>query len=563
MLKYPYNRYSPDFTVTRLVMKHFFLKLIGRIENAPLTLGSFLVSFLALILARLSIEGALAWFKEDSFHFFFFEFSHTFLFFLCSFLIILPIVRYAGGGNLKQAANMLLFGFLITLTPPIIDRLIFGPGGYWSFYEFDGLIGLFGRFFTLFGDTPDIGITYGVRIEVVIVTIALGLYAYLKSGKITKALFSSLFVYSALFVLGTFPAWVTLFVLTFEKGLLAITGTDVAALFLSPEQVLGRNLVDFRSVLNYKMSLVFVVILSALSTWLLHITHPQHLRALLRNARVPQLIYHAGLLFLGVLFAVYFSDGHIEFEFFHLLGLLLLLLATWCAWLASVVVNDLYDTKIDALTNKDRPLIEETIPTETYRLYGVIFFCASLFFAGIVSFSALLILLAYQALAFLYSAPPLRLKQYPGLATLIAAFAGILVLVTGFVAVSLTHDIHTLPFSFLAYLFIAYFLALPIKDFKDIAGDKKDGVYTIPVLLGEHLGKQVIGSLTFLLFATSPLVLHIRSLFLPALFFGAWAFFALQKGTNEESSFYAFRKLPRIILGITTLYGLVITLFLI
>lgn len=543
-------------------MKRFCLKLIERIENAPLTLGSFLASFLALILARLSIEGALAWFKEDSFHFFFFEFSHTFLFFLCSFIIILPIVRYAGGGSLKQAANMLFFGFLITLTPPIIDRLIFGPGGYWSFYEFDGLIGLFGRFFTLFGDTPDIGITYGVRIEVVLVTIALGLYAYLKSGKVTKALWSALFVYSALFVLGTFPAWVTLLVLSFEKGLLAITSTDVAGLFLAPEQVLGRNLTDFRSVLNYKMSLVFVIVLSVLSTWLLHSAYPQHLRALAKNARIPQLIYHAGLLFLGVLLAAYFSDGHLEFEFFHILGLLLLLLATWCAWLASVVVNDLYDTKIDALTNTDRPLIEETIPRETYRLYGILFFCASLFFSGIVSFSALLILLGYQGLAFLYSAPPLRLKQYPGLATLIAAFAGILVLVAGFIAVSLTHDIHALPFSFLAYLFVAYFLALPIKDFKDIEGDRKDGVYTIPVLLGEYWGKQVIGSLTFLLFALSPLILNIRSLFLPALLFGAWAFFALQKGTKKEKSFYAFRKLPRIILGITILYGLVIVIVL-
>lgn len=544
-------------------MKRFFQNFIDRVENAPLTLPSFLMAFLALIIARLSVEGALEWFEESTFFFFFFEFSHTFLFFLCSFLIILPIVRYAGGGSIKQAANVLLFGFLITLTPPIIDRLIFGPGGYWSFYEFDGLLGLVERFFTLFGDTPDIGITYGVRIEVVLVTIALGIYAYLKSGRLKKALLSALFVYTALFVLGTFPAWVTLVVLSPEKGLLAITGNDVAGLFLAPEQVLGRDLTDFRSVLNFKMSLVFALVLTLLGALLLKQTYPKHLVALAKNARVPQLIYHAGLLSLGVLLSVLFSDGHLEFEFFHGLGLTLLVLATWSAWLASVVVNDLYDTRIDALTNPKRPLIEETITPDTYKAYGVIFFLVSLFFSGIVSFSALLIFLSYQALAWLYSAPPFRLKQYPGIATLLAAFAGILVLIMGFVATALTHDIHALPLSLLGYLFVAYCLALPIKDFKDIEGDRRDGVYTIPVLLGADLGKHVIGGATFLLFAFSPLVLNMRPLFFPALLFGALAFFSLEKGTSNEASFFAFRKLPRIILGITMLYGLVIALFLV
>ncbi|MFZ3032391.1 MAG: UbiA family prenyltransferase, partial [Candidatus Moraniibacteriota bacterium] len=432
----------------------------------------------------------------------------------------------------------------------------------WSFYEFDGLQGLLVRFFTLFGDTPDIGITYGVRVEVVITTLALGAYAYFKSKRLTKAVLMSLLTYSILFVLGTFPSWITLLVLSFEKGLLAISSNDVAALFLTPEYVLGRDLVDFRSVLNYKMSLVYALLLGGLIGLFTFQKYPTYFSALWKNARIPQLIYHAGLLLLGMLLALVFADGKLELEFFHLLGIGVLLCAVESAWLASVIVNDLYDTAIDAITNPNRPLIEETIPQEHYRVIGVIFFLLSLLFAGIVSFSALLIILSYQALAWLYSAPPLRLKKYPGVATLIAAAAGILVLIAGFVSVAPAHTIDSLPLSLVSYLFVAYLLALPIKDFKDIAGDQADGVYTIPVLLGAYWGKQVIGSLTFLLFAFSPLVLHMRILFLPALFFGGLAFVALQKGTSEESSFFAFRKLPRIILTITILYGLVVTLFL-
>lgn len=543
-------------------MRAFFLKLIESIENTPLTLKSFSVAFFALIIARLTVENTLGLFRESSFFFFFFEFTHTLLFFLCSFLIMLPIVWWAGAVDLKKAANILLFGFLIILTPPIIDTWIFQGGHFWSFYEFDGLRGLFIRFFTLFGDTPDIGITYGVRVEVVLVTIALGLYAFLKSGRVRKGLLVSLLSYTTLFILGTFPSWITLLVLAFQKGLFAITSSDVAALFLSPEQVLGRDLSDFRSVLNFKMSLVYALLISLLGSLLLFRQAPTYFLALLRNARFPQLVYHAGLLFLGMLLALYFSDGHFEFEFFHLLGIIVLLIAVESAWLASVIINDIHDTKIDALTNPDRPLIKSTIPTELYSVFSALFFIVSLVFSGIVSFSALLILLAYQAIAWLYSAPPLRLKKYPLLATFLAAFAGILVLIAGATSLSETHDISTLPLPILSYLFIAYFLALPIKDFKDIAGDRNDHVYTIPVLLGAELGKQVIGALTFLLFVFSPFVLHARPLFFPALLFGALAFLALQKGTNDEASFFAYRKLPRIILAITILYGIVTALYL-
>ncbi|MBP7061144.1 MAG: hypothetical protein KBA91_04190, partial [Candidatus Moranbacteria bacterium] len=288
-------------------MKDFLRTLILHIEQAPLTFATFLTSFLALMFVRLTIEGSLEWFHEESFSFFFFELAHTLLFFLCSFLIILPIVRFAGARTIENAINFLLFGFLIMLTPPFIDRYIFGAGNYWSFYAFDGLFGLVQRFFTLFGDSPAIGITYGVRFEVVVATIIIGLYGYFKTKRLRTALLSALFVYSALFIMGTFPSWVTLIVFSFQKGLLAIQGTDVAALFLAPEHLLGRNLTDFRTVLAVKGSLVYALLVTPLLVHLLYRTYPAIWWALIRNARVPQLFYHAGLLCLGILFASHFA----------------------------------------------------------------------------------------------------------------------------------------------------------------------------------------------------------------------------------------------------------------
>ncbi len=541
-------------------MKPFLTRFITALENTPLSLGSFVLAFTALIITRLLIENTLGLFQAHSLFFMFFEFTHTFLFFLCSFILMLPVVRLAGAADIKKAANVLLFGFLIILTPPLIDRAIFGSGNYWSFYEFDGFFGLLQRFVTLFGDTPDIGITYGVRVEVVVVTLALALYTYAKSQRWLKTLLIALLAYTVLFVLGTFPSWLTLGILLFQKSFLAINANDVAALFLSPEAILARDLTDFRGVLNFKMSLVYGALGTVLTGILLWKESPRAFFALFRNARFPQLIYHAGLFLLGLLFALHFSRANFEGEFFHLAGIVVLLIAIECAWLASVIANDIYDTAIDVQTNPTRPLIEQTISLPLYRIYGILFFVTSLLLAGIINFSALFLLLAYQALAWLYSAPPLRLKRFPLIATLLAASAGLVVLIIGYLAVSTEGNLKSLPLPLLVFLFVSYTLSLPLKDFKDRVGDQANHVLTLPVLLGENGAKQMMGSLIFLLAMASPIVLNIRSLFWVALLYGGLAFWTIQKGTPNEASFFSFRKLPGIILSLTILYGIAIFL---
>jgi hypothetical protein len=261
-------------------MRHFFSRTIKAIENAPFTLATFVTTFFALIFTRLLIENTVGLFTEHTFFYFFFEFTHTFLFFLCSFLLLIFLVRYAGHITLPQTANVLLFGFLIILTPPLIDTVIFHGSLFWSFYEFDGILGLLKRYITLFGDTPNIGITYGVRVEVVIVTLALGFYTFIKSQRFTKALAVAILAYSILFVLGTFPSWLTLGILTGQKSFFTINQNDVAALFLAPENIFARNLTDFRSVLNVKMSIVYGAISVFLVGLLVFREYPKYFLAL-------------------------------------------------------------------------------------------------------------------------------------------------------------------------------------------------------------------------------------------------------------------------------------------
>lgn len=529
------------------------------IENTPLSLLSFSGAFLGLILLRLTIEGSLGSFTSQTFTFVFFEFSHTFLFFLFAFSLFLPLLAYLNKDTLTHTANLLLFGFLIILTPPIIDTIILGQGHFWSFYEFDGLKGLWTRYWTLFGDSPEIGITYGVRFEVVLMTLLSFALVWIKTQSILRALIGGILIYSLFFILGTFPSWITL-LLHLPGHFLQVTDLSVAELFLTPEPILGRDPNDLRSVLNIKMSLWYALLLLPTVAILFFRHHSRHWLALYHNARFPQVFYHGGLVLLGALLAYHFENLSLPSNHFSYLALFLLTVSAVLAWLASVVVNDLYDIAIDHETNTHRPLLTHSIDKHSYLVYGVLFFCFSLLLAGIVSSQALALVFSYQVCAWLYSAHPFRLKRFPLIATLLASFASLLLLVAGYLSVSEAHNLKALPIILFLYLLGIFALALPIKDFKDRAGDARDGVYTLPVLLGETWAKRVMGTFLFLIFAVSPFVLNRHDLLVPAILFGSAAFWVIQNGSAEKGAFFQYQKFALFFFLLVFFYGALVTL---
>ncbi len=535
-------------------IRHVFRQL----EDSPLTYPLWAASFIGIIIARLLIETGVGKFGSRSATFFFYEFTHTFLFFLLAYLLFLPLIKHFFQLSFQASAQLLLFGFLIILTPPLIDAWISHGQGFWSFYKFDGLEGLGKRFVTFFGDRPDIGITYGVRFEVACITLLLGLIALLRFRKWSHALKLALSAYILFFLLGTFPSWITLAFRGLSQGFLSIKDVDVASLFLSPPTLFSRSGFDIQSSLNIKMSLVYAVLLIGtilFGTWRFF---PRLFWPLLHNARFPQLIYHGGLLSVGMGLALLFTRATLPLDLFNILAYFVALIAVGCAWIASVIANDLFDQNIDNITNPKRPLPTEALTKSTYRALGWTFFFVSLLFGFIVHPMLGLLLLAYQALAWIYSAPPLRLKRFPIVATFIAGVAGILILIAGFVMVAPSGNIASLPSSFLIFFLITYTFSLPLKDFKDIKGDHADGVYTLPVILGEDKAKLLIGSGIFLAFVVSTVILNTPQLFFWSAIFGGLAFWTLLSSREQPGSWLNYRLLPGWILSYIILYGCVI-----
>jgi 4-hydroxybenzoate polyprenyltransferase len=162
-----------------------------------------------------------------------------------------------------------------------------------------------------------------------------------------------------------------------------------------------------------------------------------------------------------------------------------------------------------------------------------------------------ILLFVYQVLAWFYSAEPFRLKRFPLLASFFSALTLLTVFFSGYIFFSPEQNIEHLSWRIIFLLLITYTLSLPIKDFKDIAGDKKDGVRTIPVIFGEERGRLIVASGIFISFILSIFFINESRLFWWAVIFGSASFLVM---TNKKIH---PRKVFWWILPLIMVYGLI------
>jgi len=511
-------------------------KIINYIENYPLTLTDWLIAFFSLISLRLLGEHLVNGLAGSSSSFFVGSALVTALFFLFSYLLILIFLRVFLKDSVQKLANLLLWGFFLIIFPPIIDKIWCGSQKCWSFYTFDSLKGLISRFFSFFGDNPTLGITYGVRVEVALAVILIAFYVFIKTRKIFKSLLGGLATYVILFVLGSFPSWLTFFLLSPEKKIPAIEGFDAAGIFFSPIKLFSLRDADLLNILNVKMNLIYGLLAAAAMTLFFWMNFKEKFWAVAKNVRWIQIMIHAGLVLAGAgLGAFYFPENltlkisqTLPDNFFSLLILANLALAAVFAWLAAVFLNDCVDLEIDKITNKNRPLANEKITTGEYMQLFWIFFVLSLVLALAVGAKFFLLILAYQIIGWVYSAWPFRLKRFPLLASFLSALALVLLFISGFILFPDGQDISRFPAKFFWLMIIAFTVSLPIKDLKDIEGDRKDSIWTIPALFGESWARFLIGLGIFISYSLSVIWLNAKILFFPAMILGALSFWIMQ-----------------------------------
>jgi chlorophyll synthase len=150
----------------------------------------------------------------------------------------------------------------------------------------------------------------------------------------------------------------------------------------------------------------------------------------------------------------------------------------------SQAVNDWFDRHVDAINEPQRPIPSGRIPDHWGLIIAIAWTVLSLILAFTLSRWVLLAAVVGLVLAWLYSAPPLRLKQngWWGNSAVALCYEG-LPWFTGAVLVGTTLPDWRIIVLALLYSFGAHGI-MTLNDFKSIDGDQRMGVRSLPVQLG-------------------------------------------------------------------------------
>lgn len=129
---------------------------------------------------------------------------------------------------------------------------------------------------------------------------------------------------------------------------------------------------------------------------------------------------------------------------------------------------------------------------------------------------------------------------------LVALFAAVFLLVLG-------EKFFKGPFWRVASLFlVVYAFCAPIKDFKNMEKDQKNGVWTIPAVFGEDKARMIVAIGFFISYMLSVFFLNEFRLFWWAVVFGGASFFAIQNKNIRDGKLIWWN------LGIVFIYGLIL-----
>lgn len=158
---------------------------------------------------------------------------------------------------------------------------------------------------------------------------------------------------------------------------------------------------------------------------------------------------------------------------------------------ASQAVNDWFDRHVDAINEPNRPIPSGRIPGRWGLYLGIIWSAASLALGAVLGLWAFFAAIAGVALAWAYSAPPLRFKAdgWAGPAVVGFAYEGI-AWYTGAAVVAGIAPGPLIVAAAVAYSIGAHGI-MTLNDFKAIEGDQRMGVKSLPVRFGAQRAAQI------------------------------------------------------------------------
>ncbi|MEO0136273.1 MAG: UbiA family prenyltransferase [candidate division WOR-3 bacterium] len=505
-----------------------FNKIFSSLESQNMKYS--LVLIVIWILLRIFLEGV---FEEPhrigyaslSYPALLMYFLHFPLFYLSAFLFITIIISLLIGEDIRTTTRINTLGLGLIILVPLIDALRYG--GCYITYPLR-LERYFLHFLNPFVTLIDIGISEGQRIVVVLICFLSGIYGYLRTKKIFRAIIIILTVFGAILFWG---------------GLPTILAQNHPETVYQNGGILNSDTQKFCGI----YLILFIVLFGVYNYFL----DRRNFSLLLASIRWERMAFYGLVALMGFFLANRVEQIYQAEVPLNILGLFLIFLGPALGFWTLQILNDFYDQNIDSISQRDNPLLLG-ITKGYYRNAGIILSLITIAIALILSYPAFLIMKVFLILGVVYSLPPLRLKRFPFISTFVLALAVLFMFAFGWSIVYQDMAFQKIPKNFIYALLIGVTIGFSAKDINGIAGDRQNGIITLPILLYKDAS----------LWDRLPYSLLLSFSFVPFAFFmpGTWV------GTVIASMltfFYSLlKKRPKEIAYWAILYGFSLYLFL-
>lgn len=392
------------------------------------------------------------------------SYGHIYISWLCVFLTFTIVFSIFLKVKLIESFRIIVVFSPIILIPPIFDFLFYGYKGGHIYYGFN-LNDFLYNYSNCFNPFVELQmVSRGVRLEVLFIVVSsFYIASYVFKISLVRAITLAFLSYNIVFFYGYLPAIYNSFGINFYSlSGISVTGISIPQKFLF-------------------MYLIIFIILCLAILFLLSLQNIENLNSIISFLYPSRLIFYLLLLFMGYLFVGVESNLYPKIlNFEDLLKLSSAAISIIFLFMYAKILNDICDLNIDKFSNIERPIVKKILSLQTAESLKNIFLIPSLIFAISTDMTFLFYWLFIFAASYLYSSSPIRIRRFYPFGHLLLSLIGISVFISGGGLVKPV-DVYLIVTkkNLLIYLFFAYFFIAHIKDYKDIVGDRNDGVTNI------------------------------------------------------------------------------------
>jgi 4-hydroxybenzoate polyprenyltransferase len=402
-----------------------------------------------------------------------FVFAHEMAFFFWCFFLILMLFCLVTKEKLDRLFSASSVIISLVIVAPFLDRFIFSriqPYDYTSPENFRM------NFIYFFLKSNNVG--KGLIIELALLIVFIAIYTFYKTRSFFKMLITVALTYTGIQLIAA------------PKLYLPVP--EFAGLVpMIPSFAAAERLLYF---LFYFLCALLLVVL------IFFLRNRNLIISLLRNTRPLRTLNFILLTVAGLVVAQKLSFSYPDWIY-----ALLALLGVFFLWQCSVIINDVFDVRIDRANLKKRPLVLRFIQPRDYLRLGLILGLLGIILSLLIGRVVLLCSLFFFLLAILYSVPPFRLRRgllaYP-----IIGLGSALSFMIGYSSGTFLLRVGNLPLASksIFYVFAVLTIGSVTKDAQDYEGDRQMGIKNFFTIVKRERARWIISLLLFLGFL-SPL----------------------------------------------------------